>query len=203
MERLLSHEIDRSMLIPGDHIYTYRWGYIYSHHGIYVGGDRVVHFKMANLLLVPSNRPRCKNCGYDRRAQLADAVVKTCLDCFLKGDRLFRFEYEVNGLYYMLKNPGSCTTNKCDPADVVINRARNACIKGFGKYDLVENNCESFAFYCKTGTRISHQVLAVKNIAKLVVNGVIIYQVGRLQDDIGIKYIKKDVGETVWAEPEK
>ncbi|XP_024021359.1 uncharacterized protein LOC21402649 isoform X2 [Morus notabilis] len=74
MERLLSHEIDRSMLIPGDHIYTYRWGYIYSHHGIYVGGDRVVHFKMANLLLVPSNRPRCKNCGYDRRAQLADAV---------------------------------------------------------------------------------------------------------------------------------
>ena len=30
---LLSHRVERSEIKPGDHIYTWRAGYTYSHHG--------------------------------------------------------------------------------------------------------------------------------------------------------------------------
>ena len=30
---LLSHRVERSEMRPGDHIYTWRAGYTYSHHG--------------------------------------------------------------------------------------------------------------------------------------------------------------------------
>ncbi|KAI3977725.1 hypothetical protein MKX01_009610 [Papaver californicum] len=41
---LLFNGAQRSDLKPGDHIYTWRVVYAYSHHGIYMGGDKVVHF---------------------------------------------------------------------------------------------------------------------------------------------------------------
>ncbi|KAI3843356.1 hypothetical protein MKX03_030457 [Papaver bracteatum] len=41
---VLFNGAQRSDLKPGDHIYTYRACYAYSHHGIYIGGDMVVHF---------------------------------------------------------------------------------------------------------------------------------------------------------------
>uniref|UniRef100_J3MV04 LRAT domain-containing protein n=1 Tax=Oryza brachyantha TaxID=4533 RepID=J3MV04_ORYBR len=41
---LLSHRVERSEVKPGDHIYTWRAAFTYSHHGIYVGGSKVVHF---------------------------------------------------------------------------------------------------------------------------------------------------------------
>ncbi|CAA0836753.1 NC domain-containing protein-related [Striga hermonthica] len=40
----ISHRVSRNDLEAGDHIYTYRTAFIYSHHGIYVGRDKVVHF---------------------------------------------------------------------------------------------------------------------------------------------------------------
>ncbi|KAI3944519.1 hypothetical protein MKW92_049848 [Papaver armeniacum] len=41
---VLFNGAQRSDLKPGDHIYTWRVVYAYSHHGIYMGGDKVVHF---------------------------------------------------------------------------------------------------------------------------------------------------------------
>ncbi|KAM0071492.1 putative LRAT domain-containing protein [Helianthus debilis subsp. tardiflorus] len=40
----LSNRVERSDIKAGDHIYTYRAVFAYSHHGIYVGGNKVVHF---------------------------------------------------------------------------------------------------------------------------------------------------------------
>ncbi|KAL9674494.1 hypothetical protein QQ045_030766 [Rhodiola kirilowii] len=41
---LLTNRVERSEIRPGDHIFTYRAVFVYSHHGIYVGGSKVVHF---------------------------------------------------------------------------------------------------------------------------------------------------------------
>ncbi|KAI7753416.1 hypothetical protein M8C21_022803 [Ambrosia artemisiifolia] len=40
----LSHRVNPDELKPGDHIYTWRTAFTYAHHGIYVGGDKVIHF---------------------------------------------------------------------------------------------------------------------------------------------------------------
>uniref|UniRef100_A0A6N2M1B2 LRAT domain-containing protein n=1 Tax=Salix viminalis TaxID=40686 RepID=A0A6N2M1B2_SALVM len=41
---LLSNKIERDVLKPGDHIYSWRNAYLYAHHGIYVGDKEVIHF---------------------------------------------------------------------------------------------------------------------------------------------------------------
>ncbi|ONI02069.1 hypothetical protein PRUPE_6G175600 [Prunus persica] len=37
--------------------------------------------------------------------------------------------------------------------------------KGFGDYDLLDNNCENFTSYCKTGKSVSEQALKAMSIA--------------------------------------
>ncbi|KAL5570716.1 hypothetical protein UlMin_020313 [Ulmus minor] len=41
---LLSNKIERDQLEAGDHIYSWRGGYLYAHHGIYIGEGKVIHF---------------------------------------------------------------------------------------------------------------------------------------------------------------
>ncbi|KAF5815900.1 putative LRAT domain-containing protein [Helianthus annuus] len=38
------NRVDPDELKPGDHIYTWRAAFTYAHHGIYVGGNKVIHF---------------------------------------------------------------------------------------------------------------------------------------------------------------
>jgi len=45
---------------------------------------------------------------------------------------------------------------QCDSPSVVIQRAMSKL--GKGKYDLRANNCEHFAFWCKTGQKDSRQI---------------------------------------------
>ncbi|XP_025821840.1 uncharacterized protein LOC112897693 isoform X2 [Panicum hallii] len=163
---LLSHRVERSEIKPGDHIYTWRAGYTYSHHGIYVGGSKVVHFTrkkeagtagldsaiaVSSLLSQgPDECPTFPDCGF----QLPDSgVVLTCLDCFLRGGSLHRFEYGAPPAVFLAKlRGGTCTTARADGGpDVAVRRAMHLLQNGFGDYDVFENNCEDFALYCKTG----------------------------------------------------
>nr|CAB3481643.1 unnamed protein product [Digitaria exilis] len=162
---LLSHRVERSEIKAGDHIYTWRAGYTYSHHGIYVGGSKVVHFTrkkeagaagldsaiaMSSLLSQGSDEcPTFPDCGF----QLPDSgVVLTCLDCFLRGGALHRFEYGAPPAVFLAKlRGGTCTTARADGgADAAVRRAMHLLQNGFGDYDVFENNCEDFALYCKT-----------------------------------------------------
>ncbi|KFK24447.1 hypothetical protein AALP_AAs48179U000200 [Arabis alpina] len=210
---LLSNKISRDDLKPGDHIYSWRNSYTYSHHGIYVGDGKVIHFtrgggqetrtgafldkveeaihftregvpetrmgtvlgkieefvhftrggvlearvgsfldKITNIS-IPNhgggNYP-CLICGDQSNL---DGVISSCLNCFLSGGNLYLFEYGVSKAIFMA-NPrgGTCTIATSDPFDEVISRAKFLFQgKGFGHYDLLENNCEGFAIYCKTG----------------------------------------------------
>uniref|UniRef100_A0A5B6ZRG7 Putative Lecithin retinol acyltransferase n=1 Tax=Davidia involucrata TaxID=16924 RepID=A0A5B6ZRG7_DAVIN len=160
----LTNRVERSEIKPGDHIYTYRAVFAYSHHGIFVGGSKVVHFtpgrdvnsstetslnsynEMSNLL---SSCPTFPDCGF---RQPNSGVVLSCLDCFLRNGSLYCFEYGVTPSIFLTKvRGGTCTTAKSDPPETVIHRAMYLLQNGFGNYDVFQNNCEDFALYCKTG----------------------------------------------------
>uniref|UniRef100_A0A7N0V3F7 LRAT domain-containing protein n=1 Tax=Kalanchoe fedtschenkoi TaxID=63787 RepID=A0A7N0V3F7_KALFE len=164
---LLSNRVGRDSLKPGDHIYSWRAAYIYAHHGIYVGDDRVIHFTrrgqevgtgtVLDLLLVSSGPPRsqlpCEVCTHQ---QDGHGVFSSCLDCFLAGGILYRFEYSVSPALFLAKaRGGTCTLAVSDPADLVIHRAKYLLNNGFGCYNVFKNNCENFAIYCKTGLLVA------------------------------------------------
>ncbi|KAF4355187.1 protein LEAD-SENSITIVE 1 [Cannabis sativa] len=167
--------IDESSLQAGDHIYSFRNAHIYSHHGIYVGENRVIHFTRTGgnndddddhiKKIKKSSNYRCEDCGYNPKKRIG--VVKSCLDCFHKDHRLFRFEYGVSSKKFLLsRRTGTCSTGSCIYSlDEVVRRATDMLnsVEGFGDYILLENNCETFAVFCKTGKRVSLQAFSMKN----------------------------------------
>ncbi|XP_006400172.2 uncharacterized protein LOC18019143 isoform X2 [Eutrema salsugineum] len=162
---LFSNKISIDNLKPGDHIYSWRNAYIYSHHGIYIGDGKVIHFTRGGGLetgtgtfldkFIVSSIPNhggdnpCPNCG--KQSDLG-GVISSCLDCFIAGGDLFLFDYGVSPAIFMSKlRGGTCTTATSDPPDQVISRAKSLLSRnGFGDYHVFENNCEDFAMYCKT-----------------------------------------------------
>lgn len=166
---LLSNRVDKGSLKPGDHIYSWRTAYIYAHHGIYVGNDTVIHFTrrgqevgtgtMLDLLLVSSGPAQPQQpCQICTPREEGSGVLSSCLNCFLAGGILYRFEYAVNPALFIAKaRGGTCTLAVSDPDDVVVHRARYLFENGFGCYNVFKNNCEDFAIYCKTGLLVLDQ----------------------------------------------
>ncbi|KAJ7951341.1 NC domain-containing protein-related [Quillaja saponaria] len=164
---LLTNRVDRSEIKPGDHIYTYRAVFTYSHHGIFVGGSKVVHFRPEQNLnsstattsdfyeptsSLSSPCPTFPDCGF---RQPNSGVVLSCLDCFLGNGSLYCFEYGVTPSVFLAKvRGGTCTTAASDPPEATIHRAMYLLQNGFGNYDVFQNNCEDFALYCKSGLLI-------------------------------------------------
>ncbi|EYU18127.1 hypothetical protein ABFS82_10G062400 [Erythranthe guttata] len=135
---LLSHRnrIKRSSLEVGDHIYAWRIAYIYSHHGIYIGDDTVIHFT-------------------------THGVISSSVDEFLSfwevgRSKLRRYKYSSKCSSVVLKPRGTCTTAASDDGATVVHRAKKLLEHGFGSYDLGKRNCENFAVYCKTGLRVAN-----------------------------------------------
>ncbi|XP_042480745.1 protein LEAD-SENSITIVE 1-like isoform X1 [Macadamia integrifolia] len=170
---LLSNKVERSEIKAGDHIYSWRAIYTYSHHGIYVGGSKVVHFTRerdtgssmetprisSSNSKLPSVCPTFPDCGFQ---QPNSGVVLSCLDCFLGNGLLYCFEYGVTPSAFLAKvRGGTCTTATSDPPETVIHRAMYLLQNGFGNYDVFQNNCEDFALYCKTGLLILDRESAV------------------------------------------
>ena len=81
-----------------------------------------------------------------------NGVVSSCLNCFLAGGILYRFEYSVSPALFLAKaRGGTCTLAVSDPNEIVVHRATYLLNNGFGCYNVFKNNCEDFAIYCKTG----------------------------------------------------
>ncbi|XP_051147234.1 protein LEAD-SENSITIVE 1 isoform X2 [Andrographis paniculata] len=154
---LLTNRVERNEIKPGDHIYTYRAVFAYSHHGIFVGGSKVVHFTRVEGSSTSDREAyspdaQCRtfpDCGF---RQPNSGVVLSCLDCFLRNGSLYSFEYGVSPSLFIAKvRGGTCTTAASDLAEAVVHRAMYLLQNGFGNYDVFQNNCEDFALYCKTG----------------------------------------------------
>ena len=101
----------------GSHVYinsTSLEGWSYTHHGIYYGDNKVIHY-------------------YNNK------IRRTSLLKFSQGQKIYVKEYK-----------------KCAPASLVVKRAKSR--KGEKLYNLIFNNCEHFAYWCKTGKHKSEQV---------------------------------------------
>ncbi|VFQ59232.1 unnamed protein product [Cuscuta campestris] len=218
---LLSNRIDKSSLKAGDHIYSWRTAYIYAHHGIYVGDNTVVHFTrhgqevgtgtVLDLLLVSSGPARshvpCATCT-PPSSRDGHGVQSSCLDCFLAGGVLYRFEYGVNPTLFIAKvRGGTCSLAVPDPDEEVVRRANHLLKNGFGCYNVFKNNCEDFAIYCKTGLLAVGQSgqavsiiggplaavlstpmrLVTTNIYGMAVTAVGVYCASRYAADIGVR----------------
>ena len=114
----------------GDHIRVQRVGGIYSHHGVYVSDDEVIHFTgTEDDSILDWSKPE---------------VIKTDLSHFLKDGILEVREYtdeEFSDLY---------------TPEQIVDFAR-ACLGEKG-YNLFFNNCEHFANMCTLGRFRSKQV---------------------------------------------
>ncbi|KAF3457635.1 hypothetical protein FNV43_RR02293 [Rhamnella rubrinervis] len=138
---LMSSKIGRDELRPGDHIYTWRSGYSYSHHGIYVGDGKVIHLTRGPGLIISSSS-----------SQSSDDRVKCCdIEDFLCDGQFYCFEYGVSRFVFLTKGPGTCSLVSSDPPEQVFHHTSYLLKYGFGNYDLLYRNCEDFAIYCKTG----------------------------------------------------
>lgn len=116
--------------VMGDHIRVKRMHGLYTHHGIYVSDNEVIHFTGTdddNIMDSSKNM-----------------VISSDLNFFLKGGELEVKEYtdeEFQELY---------------APDQIVAYARS-CLGDDG-YNLIFNNCEHFANVCTLGRFRSHQV---------------------------------------------
>ncbi|KAM7523919.1 hypothetical protein LguiA_013821 [Lonicera macranthoides] len=242
MMSVLSNRISKDELKPGDHIYSWRKAYVYAHHvdslhlldlfvasirqfcGIYVGDGKVIHFTrgagqeigtgtvLDRLLFSSSTHSSDTPCPICGDQSNSDGVISSCLDCFLSGGELYRFQYDINPIIFLAKaRGGTCTLAKSDPPEDVIHRAKFLLQNGFGDYNIFRNNCEDFAIYCKTGLLIftsvsvgrSGQACSIVAAASAVVSsplrflttsfsglaavGYGVYCVSRLVSDMGVR----------------
>ncbi|KAK6936428.1 LRAT domain [Dillenia turbinata] len=97
--------------------------------------------------------------GFDPKKD--HGVVKSCLKCFLLGRKLRRVKYGFSSKRRLLKRPATYSKENSDDAKTVLGRAEKLLKENsFGKYNLMFNNCESFARYCMTGNKVSKQAVA-------------------------------------------
>ncbi|XP_058099931.1 protein LEAD-SENSITIVE 1-like [Magnolia sinica] len=153
MIAVLSSLLSMSNSKPGDHIYAWRNIQIYAHHGIYMGDNKVIHFNAATGQKIESGGcyRHCDKCGAGKN-KTTNGLILSCLDCFLDGDQLYIYEYSVSWIPFVFGVGGkTCSMAKSDPLEVVLRRANECLNNGFRQYNFILNNCESFAFYCKTG----------------------------------------------------
>ncbi len=132
----ISHLKRRRNLKRGDHIYVYRVLHLYQHHGIFTGEEgegEVIHV---------SGQRFSKNLA---------TVTSSSLSEFLNGGLLHLVSY--NDPRTNLKIRGTCHMSCSRPAEDVVSTAKEFLNnpESWGTYNLVYRNCETFAYYCKTG----------------------------------------------------
>lgn len=104
---------------------------LYQHYGIYIGDGRVIHF----------SGPK----GQEINPFEAD-ILETSLTQFLKGEKL-----------YIVRERKDSKLRSFSP-DEIVSRAKSQLGRQKGQYDLVFNNCEHFAYWCRFGIKKSQQV---------------------------------------------
>lgn len=99
-----------------DHIYSYRSGGAYSHHGIYVGRCEVVH------LLGPGVAGICSGCSLPASAE--SMIVRTSIDDFARGEALHRAQYSCSLLESVYHRGHMYQAAGSEPAAVLERGAR-------------------------------------------------------------------------------
>ena len=89
----------------------------------------------------------------DGNADTNGLVQQIPISDFIKDNPFGVCEYGVAEDTDNLLWPGTYSSQASDDAEQVVQRAQKCLKNGFGEYQLLGNNCEDFALYCKTGQR--------------------------------------------------
>lgn len=155
-------------LRPGDIIGVSRG--VYDHYGVYLGNNEVIHFSSKEAL--EENRVILTN---------MDSFLKNKDDYFIlifpekynKPQKFFkkrtmlandfkRFNYKANimsilfKVYRLIKKSSKMKNYKLYTPAETVRRAKKKL--GKKEYNLITNNCEHFAIWCKTGIEESYQI---------------------------------------------
>lgn len=114
---------------------------LYSHYGVYAGDGKVIHFTADD------------GSGHSETDPNNADIIETDFSVFQKGGHI-NVDNQEEAKY---------------SRDEIVSRARALIGTQKGNYDLVTNNCEHFAKYCKTGSKISDQVDEVRTVVPPVV----------------------------------
>lgn len=114
----------------GNHIRVQRYGGVYSHHGIYISDDEVIHFSGDEDDSILDN-DACK-------------IISTTLSQFLQGGTLEVRQYSEEEKRVL------------NSVESIVENARAAI--GDREYSLLFGNCEHFAYECTLGEGKSIQV---------------------------------------------
>ncbi len=106
-------------------------------------GDQIyVHRQLLNLQGVYEHHGiDCGDGTVIHYRKPSETIERTPIDIFARGNRVYKRDY-LDGFYFI--------------ADVVVGRAVSRL--GEQKYNLLFNNCEHFATWCKTGVSDSQQI---------------------------------------------
>ena len=72
---------------------------------------------------------------------------------FIKDYPFGVYKYGVRDDVDNLQWPGTYCAQECESTEKVLKRVSECLRNGFGEYQILGNNCEDFAYYCKTGQR--------------------------------------------------
>ena len=149
------HTVSDSELRKGDVIGVHRIGGVYDHYGIYTGNSKVIHFS---------------NEGSDFGSDIR--VRRATLSQFKNGaDNVFVVDFEAYRDY--IENPSLFDLLEEGIVGIALRKLfgneltlyspeetveRAESQLGREGYNIVFNNCEHFAVWCKTGVKESSQV---------------------------------------------
>jgi len=168
MEEKLRRMTAEVFLQPGDIVGIKRKGGVYEHYAVYIGDNKVIHYA-------------AENGDFTGNITIHEAPINE----FLREDSSFfvvhfdengKFEkiYQQGGEFFsrisdfgdLQKMVRSCPDYHLYTPEETIQRAKSRL--GENKYSLEDNNCEHFAFWCKTGLSDSHQVNNVINAMEVI-----------------------------------
>jgi len=159
----LSHAVPKAELRPGDHVYAWKLGYTYNHHGIVVNirdcshGCHCHHETLDCCSIVHFLPPSGQSPGRIELTSFAD---------FAQGRSVCRCRYGVPDAEFYLKRAGICSTLVADARPLVILRALSLIdLRNFGspddaddicaqtEYGLLTKNSELLASWARVGER--------------------------------------------------
>lgn len=128
----------------GEHLYFYRGGGTYSHHGLDCGDGTVIHYESSTWM---------KLIG-DAMSGTIPQVRRTSMAEFHQGSEVLTRHYDNQPI---------------DDVETAIARAESRL--GEESYHLFGNNCEHFVVWAKTGIADSSQVTAHRQATTAVLKG--------------------------------
>ena len=145
--------VSDSELKRGDVIGVHRMGGAYDHYGIYTGNSKIIHFSNEGSDFGGDIRVRRATLSQFKNGKSNVFVVDfEAYRDYLENPELFDFA----GLFKLAIDSFFDNELTLYSPEETVERAESQL--GEGGYNLVFNNCEHFAVWCKTGKHESSQV---------------------------------------------